>query len=217
MNTTVILLTNPFVLLYATTMILKRILITFGLILFTVSVSNCGYNTIQRNDEQVTAAWSEVLNQYQRRYDLIPNLVEVVKGYAKHEKEVLTQVTDARSRVGSIQATPELVNDPQAFQKFQAAQGGLTGALQRLMVVVENYPDLKANQNFRDLQAQIEGTENRITVARRRYIEAVQKYNTDIRIFPNVITARIFGFQTKSNFAIENEGEVSKPPAVKFD
>lgn len=218
-------MTKSFATVFSTTMrklknsqsFVQKLFVTLSLLLFTATVNNCGYNTIQRNDEQVTAAWSEVLNQYQRRYDLIPNLVEVVKGYAKHEKEVLTQVTDARSRVGSIQATPELVNNPQAFQQFQAAQGGLTGALQRLMVVVENYPDLKANQNFRDLQAQIEGTENRITVARRRYIEAVQQYNTDVRTFPNVITARIFGYQTKANFTIENEGELSKPPAVKFD
>ncbi len=187
-----------------------------GLVLLSASLSHCGYNTIQAQDEQVNAAWSEVLNQYQRRYDLIPNLVEVVKGYAKHEEEVLTAVTEARSRVGSMQVTPELVNNPQAFQKFQAAQGELSGALQRLMVVVERYPDLKANQNFRDLQAQIEGTENRITVARRRYIQAVQTYNTTIRIFPNVITAKIFGYQTKPNFSVENEGQISKPPAVKF-
>ena len=186
------------------------------LFLVVTSLSNCGYNAIQRQDEQVTAAWSEVLNQYQRRFDLIPNLVEVVKGYAKHEQDVLTQVTDARSRVGGIQATPELVNNPQAFQKFQAAQGELTGALQRLMVVVENYPDLKANQNFRDLQAQIEGTENRITVARKRYIEAVQEYNITIRSFPELITARIFGYETKPNFSVENEGQISKPPVVDF-
>lgn len=187
-----------------------------GLLLVTASVSNCGYNQIQVQDEQVNAAWSEVVNQYQRRYDLIPNLVEVVKGYARHEKEVLTAVTEARSRVGSIQATPDLVNNPQAFQQFQRAQGELTGALQRLMVVVENYPDLKANQNFRDLQAQIEGTENRIAVARRRYIESVQAYNTTIRVFPNVITAKIFGYQTKPNFSVENEGQISKPPVVNF-
>lgn len=180
------------------------------------SLSGCGYNTIQVQDEAVNASWSEVLNQYQRRYDLIPNLVEVVKGYAKQEKDVLVAVTEARARVGSIQATPQLVNDPQSFQKFQAAQGELTGALQRLMVVVENYPDLKSNQNFRDLQAQIEGTENRITVARRRYIQSVQEYNTTIRVFPNVITARIFGYQTKANFNVENEGQISKPPAVNF-
>lgn len=195
---------------------LRKALKIAGLLLVTASVSNCGYNQIQVQDEQVNAAWSEVVNQYQRRFDLIPNLVEVVKGYAKHEKEVLTAVTEARSRVGSIQATPELVNNPQAFQQFQNAQGELTGALQRLMVVVENYPDLKANENFRDLQAQIEGTENRITVARKRYIESVQAYNTTIRVFPNVITAKIFGYQTKPNFSVENEGQISKPPAVNF-
>lgn len=194
----------------------SRLVALLGIAAVVASLSGCGYNTIQVQDEAVNASWSEVLNQYQRRYDLIPNLVEVVKGYAKQEKDVLVAVTEARARVGSIQATPQLVNDPQSFQKFQAAQGELTGALQRLMVVVENYPDLKSNQNFRDLQAQIEGTENRITVARRRYIQSVQEYNTTIRVFPNVITARIFGYQTKANFNVENEGQISKPPAVNF-
>lgn len=180
-------------------------------------LSGCGYNQIQVSDEQVGAAWSEVLNQYKRRADLVPNLVEVVKGYAGHEKEVLTKVTEARARVAGIQATPELVNDPQAFARFQQAQSDMGGALSRLLVVAENYPQLKADANFRDLQAQIEGTENRIAVARQRYIKAVQGYNTTVRVFPNNLTAMVFGFKTKANFAVQDEKAISTPPAVRFD
>src|ERR1700686_2982766 len=176
----------------------------------------CGYNPIQRQDEQVKSAWSEVLNQYQRRADLIPNLVNTVKGYAAQEQTVLLGVTQARAKVGSIQATPELVNDPAALAKFQAAQGELSGALSRLMVVVENYPQLKSDQNFRDVQAQLEGTENRITVARNRYIQSVQNYNVPVRSFPGNLTARIFGYKPKPNFTVENEAVISKPPAVDF-
>ncbi|WP_052580719.1 LemA family protein [Leptospira inadai] len=176
----------------------------------------CGYNTIQVQDEKVTAAWSEVLNQYQRRADLIPNLVNTVKGYAAQEKDVLTEVSRARASVGSIQATPEILNNPDLFAKFNKAQGQMTSALSRLMVVVEKYPDLKSNQNFLELQAQLEGTENRITVARNRYIQSVQEYNVTVRTFPNVITAKMFGYTPKPNFTVENEAEVSKPPQVKF-
>jgi LemA protein len=179
-------------------------------------LSGCGYNNIQRQDEQAKAAWSEVLNQYQRRADLIPNLVNTVKGYAAQEQTVLLGVTEARAKVGSIQATPELVNDPAALAKFQAAQGQLTGALSRLMVVTENYPNLKSDQNFRDLQAQLEGTENRITVARDRYIEAVQSYNLEIRSFPSNLTAMMFGYKVKPNFTVENEAVISNPPTVDF-
>jgi LemA protein len=181
-----------------------------------VLLSGCGYNSMQSQDEQVKSAWSEVLNQYQRRADLIPNLVNTVKGYATQEQQVLLGVTQARAKVGSISATPELVNDPQAFAKFQAAQGELTGALSRLLVVAENYPQLKSDQNFRDLQAQLEGTENRITVARNRYIQAVQTYNTTIRSFPGNLTAMVFGYKTKPNFSVENEAVISKPPTVDF-
>ncbi|HSI95770.1 MAG: LemA family protein [Methylophilaceae bacterium] len=179
-------------------------------------LSGCGYNTLQSTDEQINAAWSEVLNQYQRRADLVPNLVNVVKGYASHEKEVLETVTNARSKVGSIQATPELVNDEQAFAKFQAAQGELTSALSRLLVVAENYPQLKADAGFRDLQAQLEGTENRIAVARNRYIKAVQEYNVTVRSFPSNLTAMAFGMKTKPNFSVENEKAISAPPTVDF-
>jgi len=178
--------------------------------------SGCGYNTIQTQDQQVKAAWAEVINQYQRRADLIPNLVKTVQGYASQEREVLLGVTEARARVGSIQATPELANDPAALAKFQAAQGQLTGALSRLLVVSENYPQLKSDQNFRDLQAQLEGTENRITVARNRYIQAVQAYNTTLLVFPNNLTASMFGFKQKENFTVENEAAISKAPSVDF-
>jgi LemA protein len=184
--------------------------------LAAVLLSGCGYNTIQAADEQSKAAWSEVLNQYQRRADLIPNLVNTVKGYAAQEQAVLLGVTEARAKVGSIQATPELVNDPAAMAKFQAAQAQLTSALSRLLVVTENYPQLKSDQNFRDLQAQLEGTENRITVARNRYIQAVQAYNLAIRSFPSNLTAMMFGYKTKANFAVENEAAISKPPTVEF-
>ncbi len=179
-------------------------------------LSGCGYNTLQAQDEQVKAAWSEVINQYQRRADLIPNLVNTVKGYAAQEQQVLLGVTQARSKVGSIQATPELVNDPVAFKKFQAAQGELTGALSRLMAVAENYPQLKSDQNFRDLQAQLEGTENRITVARNRYIQSVQNYNVTVRSFPGNLTAMAFGYKPKPNFTVENEAAISRPPTVDF-
>jgi LemA protein len=179
-------------------------------------LSSCGYNTLQSSDEQVRAAWSEVLSQYQRRADLVPNLVETVKGYAAHERDVLTRVTEARSRVGSVQATPELLDNPQAMQRFQAAQGELSGALSRLIAVAENYPQLKADANFRDLQAQIEGTENRIAVARNRYIKSVQDYNVTVRSFPSNLTAMAFGFKTKPNFTVENEREVAKAPKVDF-
>lgn len=186
------------------------------IMLLSLSLSGCGYNTLQSNDEQIKASWAEVLNQYQRRADLVPNLVNTVKGYAAHEKDVLTQVTAARARVGSIQATPELVNDPQAFAKFQAAQSELSSALSRLLVVSENYPQLKADANFRDLQAQLEGTENRITVARNRYIKAVQDYNITVRSFPSNLTALAFGYKVKANFTVENEREISTAPKVDF-
>ena len=186
------------------------------LILVAAGLSGCGYNDIQRADEQTKSAWSEVLNQYQRRNDLVPNLVNTVKGFAAQEQQVLTQVTEMRSRVGSIQATPELINNPQAFRKFQEAQAGMTQALSRLLVVAENYPQLKSDANFRDLQAQLEGTENRIAVARNRYIKAVQEYNVLIRQFPVNLTAMMFSYQTKPNFAVEDEKAIAKPPAVDF-
>ncbi len=180
------------------------------------SLSGCGYNTLQQQDEHIKAGWGEVVNQYQRRADLVPNLVNVVKGYASHEAEVLTQVTEARSRVGAVQATPELLNDPAAFTKFQSAQSELSGALSRLMVVAENYPQLKADGLFRDLQAQLEGTENRITVARNRYIQAVQQYNVTVRSFPTNLTAIAFGYGVKPSFTVENEKEISAAPKVDF-
>jgi len=194
----------------------KKVIQFLFLILVVFGFSNCGYNEIQRKDEAVKATWAEVLNQYKRRVDLIPQLVKVVEGFAIQEREVLIQVTEARSKVGTIQATPELINNPEAFEKFQRAQGELSNALQRLMVVVERYPELKSDKNFRDLQAQIEGTENRIAVARRRYIEAVQDYNVTIRIFPNVITARIFGYTEKPQFQVENPEQLEKPPEIDF-
>ena len=181
-----------------------------------LSVSGCGYNSMQTQDEQAKSAWSEVLNQYQRRADLIPNLVATVKGFAAQEQQVLLGVTEARAKVGSIQATKELVNDPEAFKKFQTAQGELSSALSRLLVVTENYPQLKSDQNFRDLQAQLEGTENRITVARNRYIQAVQNYNITVRSFPGNLTAMVFGYKPKPNFSVENEAAISKPPSVEF-
>jgi LemA protein len=179
-------------------------------------LSGCGYNKMQLQDEQIKAAWAEVLNQYQRRADLIPNLVNTVKGYASQESSVLLGVTEARAKVGSIQATPELVNDPAAFAKFQAAQGQLTSALSHLLAVTENYPQLKSDQNFRDLQAQLEGTENRITVARNRYIQAVQDYNVTVKQFPGNLTAMMFGYKPKPGFTVENEAAISKPPSVDF-
>jgi len=186
------------------------------LLLLAVTLTGCGYNSIQKQDEVVKAQWSEVLNQYQRRADLVPNLVNTVKGYATHEEKIFTEVADARSRVGSIQITPELANDPEALAKFQAAQGQLTGALSRLMAVSENYPNLKADGVFQNLQAQLEGTENRISVARNRYIQAVQAYNSLIRTFPNNLTAKMFGYQVKPNFSVDNEKAISTAPTVDF-
>jgi LemA protein len=188
----------------------------FLMVLMTLSLSGCGYNTFQSSDEQVKASWAEVLNQYQRRADLVPNLVNVVKGYASHEKDVLTEVTAARARVGQIQATPELINDPEAFAKFQAAQRDMSSSLGRLMLVTENYPQLKADGVFRDLQAQLEGTENRITVARKRYIESVQVYNNTVRQFPSNLTAMAFGYKVKPSFTVDNEKEISTAPKVDF-
>ena len=179
-------------------------------------LGGCGYNTIQTQDEAVKAAWSEVVNQYQRRADLIPNLVNTVKGFAAQEEKVLVGVTEARARATSIQVTPELLNNPQALQKFQAAQGDLTTALKSLLMVTENYPQLKSDQNFRDLQAQLEGTENRITVARNRYIAAVQEYNGTIRKFPSNLTAMVFSYEVKPNFTVENEAAISAAPTVDF-
>lgn len=197
------------------THLLPRFTAAFAM-LFALSLSGCGYNTIQTTDEQVKAAWAEVLNQYQRRADLVPNLVNVVKAEANFEQETLTQVVEARSKATSIQATPELINDPQAFNNFQQAQGQLSGALSRLLLITENYPNLKANQAFRDLQVQLEGTENRITVARNRYIKSVQEYNVTVRSFPNNLTAMAMGYDTKPSFTVENEAAISKPPVVDF-
>ena len=193
---------------------LRRLLPALGL---AVLLTGCGYNDFQRLDEQVKSGWAEVLNQYQRRSDLIPNIVATVKGEANFEQETLTKVIEARSRATSIQATPELVNDPAAFQKFQDAQGQLTGALSRLMVVSEQYPNLKANQAFQDLRVQLEGTENRITVARNRYIKTVQDYNVLARSFPTNLTAMVFSYSVKPGFTVANEAAISAPPAVSFD
>ena len=182
-----------------------------------VGLSGCGYNDFQRLDESVKASWSEVLNQYQRRADLIPNIVATVKGEANFEQETLTKVIEARSKATSIQATPELINDPAAFQKFQAAQGELTGALSRLMVVAEQYPNLKANAAFQDLRTQLEGTENRVTVARNRYIKEVAAYNVLARSFPTNLTAMMFSYAVKPSFTVQNEAQISAPPAVNFE
>jgi LemA protein len=187
------------------------------LLMLALPLAGCGYNTLQSTDEAITAQWAEVLNQYQRRADLIPNLVKTVEAFAQQERDVILGVTQARAKVGSIQATPELVDDPAAFQRFQAAQGELSGALSRLLVVSERYPDLKSDANFRDLQAQLEGTENRIAVARKRYIEAVQEYNTTVRRFPSNLTAMVFGYATKPSFTVENEAVIAKPPEVRFN
>ena len=181
-----------------------------------VSLSGCGYNTMQSQDEAANAAWSEVVNQYQRRADLVPNLVATVQGYAKHEKEVLTEVTNARAKVGSVQLTGDTATNEQQLKAFSDAQGGLTSALSKLMVVVEKYPELKANTNFLELQKQLEVTENRITVARNRYIESVQTYNTTVRQFPNNLTAKMFGMDVRPNFTVENEKAVSTAPKVSF-
>jgi LemA protein len=196
---------------------MKNLMLKISALLMVLSLTGCGYNTFQSLDEEAKASWSEVLNQYQRRADLVPNLVNVVKGYAAHEEKVLTEVADARARVGSIQASPELINDPEAFAKFQAAQGQLTSALSRLLVVSENYPNLKADQGFRDLQAQLEGTENRITVARNRYIDAIKNYNVAVRSFPQNLTAMMFDYKTKASFSVENEKAISVAPTVNFD
>ncbi len=194
---------------------MRSLLLSITLLL-TLALSGCGYNTLQSTDEQIKAGWAEVLNQYQRRADLVPNLVSVVKGFAAQEKDVLLGVTNARSRVGGIQATPELINDPAAFSKFQSAQGELSGALSRLLVVAENYPQIKSDANFRELQAQLEGAENRITVARNRYIKAVQEYNVVVRSFPSNLTAMVFSFQVKPSLAVENEKEISIAPKIDF-
>jgi LemA protein len=187
------------------------------LIIFAaLALSGCGYNDFQKLDEQTKSAWSEVLNQYQRRADLVPNIVATVKGEANFEQETLTKVVEARAKATSMQVTPEVLNNPEAFQKFQQAQGELSGALSRLMVVSERYPDLKANQGFRDLRVQLEGTENRITVARNRYIQSVQQYNVLARSFPTNLTAMAFGYQPKPSFTVQNEAQISTPPTVDF-
>jgi LemA protein len=191
----------------------RRLLLAFGL---AALLSGCGYNDFQRLDEEVKGGWAEVLNQYQRRADLIPNIVATVKGEADFEQETLTKVVEARSKATSIQATPELINNPEAFSKFQQAQGELSSALSRLMVVVEQYPNLKANQGFQDLRVQLEGTENRITVARNRYIKAVQDYNVLTRSFPSNLTAMVFGYDVKPGFTVQNEAQISQPPKIEF-
>lgn len=195
---------------------MRRLFIVFPLLFATIGLSGCGYNTLQAQDEAVKAGWSEVVNQYQRRADLVPNLVNTVKGYAAHERQVLTEVTNARARVGQIQATADLVNDEAAFRQFQAAQAELSTALGRLLLVAENYPQLKADAAFRDLQAQLEGTENRIAVARNRYIKSVQAYNTTVRQFPSNLTAMVTGHKIKPNFTVENEQAIATPPRVEF-
>jgi len=191
---------------------MKRLVAVFLMLL----LAGCGYNTLQSQDEQIKAAWSEVVNQYQRRADLIPNLVATVKGFASQEQQVLLGVTNARAKVGSVQVTPETVNDPKALQQFAQAQGELSGALSRLLVVAENYPQLKSDKNFLELQSQLEGTENRITVARNRFIQATQQYNVTVRSFPSNLTAMLFGFKEKPQFTVENEKEIAKPPKVDF-
>ncbi len=199
------------------TLSLARLRVAGLALLAALALSGCGYNNFQTLDEQVKANWSEVLNQYQRRSDLIPNIVATVKGEASFEQETLTKVIEARSKATSIQATPDLVNDPAAFEKFQAAQGQLTSALSRLMVVAEQYPQLKANQAFQDLRITLEGTENRITVARNKYIQTVADYNVLTRSFPSNLTAMVFGYKTKPSFTVQNEAQISVPPAVSFD
>ncbi|VFR16429.1 LemA family protein [plant metagenome] len=195
---------------------MKRLAAYLFLFLSSLSLSGCGYNAMQAADEQVKAAWSEVLNQYQRRADLVPNLVATVKGYAAHEQQVLTDVTNARARVGSVNITADQLDDPQMLQRFQQAQSELSSALSRLLMVTENYPQLKADGLFRDLMVQLEGTENRITVARNRYVQAVQQYNVLVRQFPGVITAKIFGYSPKANFSVENEAAISNAPRIEF-
>jgi LemA protein len=195
---------------------MKKKILAVLMLVVSLTLGGCGYNTIQTQDEAVKAAWSEVVNQYQRRADLIPNLVKTVERFAAQEQSVLVGVTEARARASSIQVTPEVLNDPAALQRFQAAQGGLTQALKSLLMVTENYPQLKSDQNFRDLQAQLEGTENRIAVARNRYIAAVQEYNGTIRQFPSNLTAMLFKYEVKPNFTVENEAAISQAPAVEF-
>ena len=192
---------------------MKRLLATLATVL---ALTGCGYNDFQRLDEQTKSTWSEVLNQYQRRADLVPNIVASVKGEANFEQETLTKVVEARAKATSIQATPELVNNPEAFNKFQQAQGELSSALSRLMVVAERYPQLQANQGFRDLRVTLEGTENRITVARNQYIQAVQSYNVLARSFPTNLTAKVFSYEPKPSFSVQNEAEISRPPTVDF-
>ena len=194
-----------------------RKILTLLAALASLSLTNCGYNAIQSEDEQIKGNWSEVVNQYQRRADLIPNLVAAVKGFAAQEERVLVGVTEARAKATSIQLTPELINNPEAFAKFQAAQGELTSSLSRLMAVSENYPNLKANQAFQDLRVQLEGTENRITVARGRYVKTVQEYNVLARSFPTNLTAKMFGYDVKPNFTVQNEAQISVPPTVNFE
>ncbi|MCP1374061.1 LemA family protein [Dyella lutea] len=193
-----------------------KLLRTCLILLLVAGLSGCGYNAIQRQDEAVKASWSEVINQYQRRADLVPNLVATVKGYAQHEEKVFVEVTEARAKVGSIKVDADTINDAAKLKQFQAAQGELSSALSRLMVVSENYPQLKADGLFQNLQAQLEGTENRVTVARNRYVQAVQSYNTLIRSFPNNLTAKMFGYQVKPNFSVENEQAISTAPKVDF-
>lgn len=195
---------------------MKKQWLMSGVLAMTLSLSGCGYNAMQAQDEEIVASWSEVVNQYQRRADLVPNLVATVERYAKHEEAVFTEVAEARAKVGSVQITPETLNDPQAMANYQAAQSQMTSALSRLMMVSENYPQLKADAAFQDLQAQLEGTENRITVARNRYIENVKVYNTTVRQFPTNITAKVFGMNTKPNFGVENEQAISTAPKVEF-
>ena len=194
---------------------MRRVLLAV-LFVTALALGGCGYNKLQAQDEGIKATWAEVLNQYQRRNDLVPNLVNTVKGYAAHEREVLTQVTEARARVGSISADPQMIDDPEKFAQFVAAQNQMSSALSRLLVVSENYPQLKADQGFRDLQAQLEGTENRITVARNRYIESVREFNTTVRSFPTNLTAMAFGIHQKPSFTVEDEKAIAKPPTVDF-
>jgi LemA protein len=196
---------------------MRKLFLSAIVLAASANLAGCGYNKLQNQDEAVKAAWSEVVNQYQRRADLIPNLVATVKGFAAQEERVLVGVTEARAKVGSIQLTPELINNPEAFAKFQAAQGELTQALKSLLAVTEAYPDLKSNENFRDLQSQLEGTENRIAVARNRYIDAVKGYNVTVREFPTNLTAKWFDFEVKPNFTVQNEAAVSTAPTVGFD
>ncbi len=196
---------------------MRKLMLSLIVVFAAANLTGCGYNKLQNEDESVKAAWSEVVNQYQRRADLIPNLVAAVKGFAAQEERVLVGVTEARAKATSIQLTPELINDPAAFAKFQAAQGELTQALKSLLVTVERYPELKSDANFRDLQVQLEGTENRITVARNRYIDAVKQYNVTVREFPTNLTAKMFDFEVKNNFTVENEAAISTAPTVTFD